>query len=491
MGAKPKPKPKPSPKTKPHVGERDINMAAFDVQDQCQMDYARLCSSRSSYGIPKPRDSFMVDVWVADDKHMHAPQPCAMGAKKSDDDDVFYNDGDDDYPNDDDDDSDDGEDDDDNDDNFETNIFVYNNPLLDIVQDMFSSLRLTTPIRPELEIRTPRNAADPAYGLTPRALWLVEPEPEPDYGVGLGFGSDGDMCLLDNIDHLSPTCQASINNLQNMIDNLDVDDDEGCPMMPFILLFLLLTLFLRCIARRRMLKRQDSLHTTLAAIHASPELKAKVEAASGIPVPPTLPACRAGRAMAQQPWYVKALCVVGFLGVSFLVVVTAMLITGAIVNSIYDNDSDDDNASPIVVLAILFSVLTLELLIVKRLRMALCSYLNSSPNVTASSGTSLDESGENGGGIRSTLPEIFQRMRSVQISSLLPNRTRSFSSSSSGPQYEPLLSEEERDNTDVMMVQVPASAPPASATNMRITTIPVVVSPIDAPSNVQGSISML
>lgn len=478
-GAKPKPQPKAKPKPEPKrkvnslMQEPDVDMMTFETQQQCQMDYARLCSPVSSYAqfhqiMPRPQDSLIVDFFVVDEVDV----PCDLQDQTSvdgDDDDAYEDD-------------DDAYDDDGND------VIVAQSPLMDIVENMFSSFGFATPLQPRVPIQSTRSVAGPIPNYASRSLRLTEPNVDP-MDTYIGFGFDGDMCLLDNFELLSPQCKSSINNLQVYIDEIDVDDDSGCHLLPFILLLLLFSLLLRCIARRRMMRRQDSLHKTLAAIHASPELKAKVEAASGIPVPPTLPACRARTAMAQQPWYVKVCCVVGLFGMCVLLSITAMLITGAIVNGIYDNDSDDDNASPIVVLAILFCVLTVEVLLVKRLRMAICAYLNSpSQGATASSGTSSNGS-EVSGSFR--LPEVFQRMRSVQISSLLPSRSRSFSSSSSGPQYEPLLSEEEKDDTELVMVRVPASAPPAMSSSSCVTTIPVVVSPIDASSNVQSSISML
>jgi hypothetical protein len=480
---KPKAKPKPNPITKNTLmQESDIDMLSLNVQQQCQMDYARLCSSRSNYlwtqqNVPRLSDPFVVDFFVFDGvMDVDEPQPCDLMEAETDNED-----GDNDVNDDGDVDDDDDDDDDVDDDGYyddDDNEIVDFSPLLRIAQNLFPSLRPTQPFPSYAQNDAPRNIDRPLPVFS-RSLEMMEP-----IIPSLGFGFDGDMCLFDNIDRVSPQCQASIDDLQVYVDDMDFDDDSGCPILPFILLLLFVTLILRCIARRRMLQRQDSLHKTLAAIHASPDLKAKVEAASGIPVPPTLPASRARIAMAQKPWYVKLCCVAGCLATGFLMAVTSLLITGAIVNGIYDNDSDDDDAAPIVVLAILFSVLTVEVLLVRRLRMAVCAYMDSSaPTVTASTGSSSSGSRING---NFRLPEVFQRMRSVQISNLLPSRSRSLSSSSSGPQYEPLLSEEEKDDTEVMMVDVVASAPPA-----RVTTIPVVVSRIDASSNVQSSISML
>lgn len=481
---KPKAKPKPKPNTKNTLTQQpDVDMLTFNVQQQCQMDYARLCSPRSNYLLaqqsgPRPLDSFVVDFFVFDEvMNVNEAKPCDMMEREIDDaaDDDDYDDGD-----------DDGDDDDSDDVNFfdddDESVISDGNTLLGFIHSMFPSLRSAQSFPPLVQQEFPRNVERPLPEQFSRSLGMVKPMAPLE--IPLGFGFDGDMCLSDNYDRVSPQCQASMDDLQGYVDDMDFDDDSGCHMLPFILLLLLVTLMLRCIARRRMVKRQDSLHKTLAAIHASPELKAKVEAASGIPVPPTLPACRARTTMAQNPWYAKLCCGLCCLVTGFLMAVTSLLITGAIVNGIYDSDSDDDNASPIVVFAILFSVLTVEILLVRLLRMAVYAYMDPYvPNVTASSGSSSSGNGSTGG---FHLPEVFQRMRSVQISNLLPSRSRSFSSSSSGPQYEPLLSEEEKDDTEVMMVDVVASAPPA-----RVTTIPVVVSRIDASSNVQSSISML
>lgn len=522
-GMKPKPKPKAKPSFKSssppfaRMGSESsvssgssIDVLADQAQQQCQMDYARLCSPSagfSSIGMPhsrpslQDRDMFFMDVILVNEEPTDVdmpdmPEPC--GTKNDDQYDDQYDD--DDYYEDDD-------------------SYKFKTPVMDLVQSLFSGLRLTRPVPGPVPM-----GMTPSVSSVPRKLWaqtqpqtfisqdyiIIDEEESP---LALGFGSDGDMCMLDNFERLSTSCQDSIDDLTMMIDDFDMDDEEGCPVMPFVLLMLVLMLAVRCIARRRMVERRDSIQTTLAAIHASPDLKAKVEAASGMPLPPTLPACRSRMAvaMAAQPWYVKVLYVLGMFVVSFLIVANAMLITGAIVNGIYMDQEEDP--SPVVVLLLLFSVLTLEVVLVKRLQMAICAYLASpSAPATASSGTSPTSStssegggsspsngGGGGGGVQ--LPQIFQRMRAVQLTSLLPARfSSSSSSSSSGPQYQPLLSEEDYEeqeqqhqhrggNTEMMLVS--ASAPPSSSSSSPVSTIPVVVAPIGyAPSNVQSSISM-
>lgn len=500
VGAAPKPKPKPKAKPKPSAlsVERDIDMMTSEAQNQCQMDYSRFCASSlsSGFGTSFPSslsgNPIFFDVIMSD--VMDVPKPC--GAKINNAVDDFVEDNDEDI------DDDDDENDDDSSSSSSSSMdfeIAFDSPLLSVVRDMFSALRLSRPVPVGVTEGPPMQES-----LIPvtRMLWMQGPIAEEyvnENPIFLGFGLDGDMCLLDHYDVLSSSCRESIDDLQVVIDDIDMDDEVGCPVIPLILLFLLLAVFVRFLFRRRMIQRQDTLHKTLSAIHASPELKAKVEAASGVPVPPTLPACRARLAMAQQPWYVKLLCFVGVVVISFLLVINAMLITGLIVGSIYDGNDDagdGEEPSPLLILAILFLVLTLEILIVKRIRAAVCSYLNSSPTpTTASTGTSSSGDDNNTANVRSTLPQIFHRMRSVQISSLLPSsfsRPQSFSSAANGEQYEPLLSEDEReqDNTSVMMVQVPASAPPASMNSSGITNIPVVLAPYGTPSNVQGSIAM-
>lgn len=172
-----------------------------------------------------------------------------------------------------------------------------------------------------------------------------------------------------------------------------------------------------------------------------------------------------------------------------------MFITGVIINKAYYSNYDDDQSPGTppraVVMAVLFSVMFLELVLACAIRAAFTSRSAPSAPDTASTGTSSNESGNSGG---SSLPVIFQRMRSVQLSSLLP----AASSARSGPQYQPLLSEEDYEEGlgqhqtapigSAEMTVMHATAPPSSA----VTTIPVVVTPLQyAPSNVQSSISML
>jgi hypothetical protein len=484
-GMKPKPEPKgkrgPKPKVGPAISnglamaqDSEVEFLADEAQQQCQMDYARLCSSPSVYSnswlrqnnmFNSPgKDDFVVDIMMIDEPvDVDMIEPCEETLEGGDDD---------------------------------ANVLVtLNTPIVNYVQNMISGLRLTRPV-PEA---MPKSIPEPVNSdVSSRMLWsqgyalqdydMIEP-------LNIGFGADGDMCLLDNYDKLSSSCQDSIDVLQMVQDGMYLDDeDQGCPLVPIILALLLLVLMLRCIVRRRMKNRKDSIQTTLAAIHASPELKAKVEAASGVPLPPTLPACRGRMAMAQKPWYVKGCCVLGVLVISFLIVISSMLITSIIFDIATDGYSED--ASPVLVLGTFFAVLALELLLVKCLRCAICSYLNSSSTPpTVSSGTSSggSDSSDRSAGTRSSIPQIFQRMRSVQVSSLFPVSFSRSSSTPSGPQYEPLLSEDEQehDNSDVMMVPVQAaSAPPANSG--VVSTIPVVVTPIGyAPSNVQSTISML
>lgn len=477
-----KPKPKPEPNAKPKPPSRHslasssrVDNAYSGVQQQCEMDYARMCQRSSSLrgnnvmSLPPlatspqvPVDTFVLDFLIVDESP-RSPCGTRQTTARSDDDAWFDDDDDEIY------DDDDDEIYDDDDDN---NYGMSEDPFSDYFDILLGGAR-SPAIRRLSE--APR-----------RVLWArdhANDEPE----LILGFGREGDMCLRKNMPRLSRSCQSSLAELEEAAEAYDLEDEDGCHMMPMIIMLLLVGLLVRFAARRRMKKRLDSLQTTLSAIHASPELKAKVEAASGVPLPPTLPACR----MAQKPWYIKAMCVLGLFAVSFIVVANAFLITGLIVSQIYtDTDSDDDSwgVSPLLVLAILFTVLTVEIIVVKKMKTAICAYLDSQSNstVTASSGTT--PGGGNGNG--ASLPQIFQRIRSVQLSALVPARFRQ-TPAGEGPQYEPLLSEDHCQDEYTEMASVPvgvtASAPPAA-----VSTIPVVMTPVAyASPSVQGSISML
>jgi hypothetical protein len=483
-------KPKPKPKAKPTPGHSlgtarsQVEQLSSVAQQQCEMDYVRMCSPQTSFlsstnSMSRPfsmspqnsRDSFMVDAFIIDVPQGMPPRKTPCGTRptvvgdddgdddytddddaQNDEDDYYYSDDDDDYDDDADDISSPGE------------WMVVDFPPFDVVQGFLSSLL-------GLQSRDAMSSMPPT-----RVLRANE-----ELDLVLGFGQDGDMCLLNNFPLLSNGCQQSVAELQEATDAFDMEEGNGCHMMPVIMVVLFVVLMVRGMRARRMKQRLDSFQTTLAAIHASPDLKAKVEAASGVPLPPTLPKCR----MAEKPWYVKALCVVGMFVVSFIIVANAFLITGLIVSQFIATDNNDE-VSPFLVLSILFAVLTLEIIAVKKLKSAVCAYLDSSnAPATASSGTTTPRSGNNGGG--ASLPQIFQRIRTVQISSLLPARFRP-ASPSEGAQYVPLLSEENCCQDDCTeMSSMRASAPPASA----VSTIPVVITPVSyASPSVQSSISM-
>jgi fumarate reductase subunit C len=350
-------------------------------------------------------------------------------------------------------------------------LFLSNpNPIFDIMQSFLSSFSRPIP---------PSSDAIPISSPPRPAFRMLQSRDEFD-DMMIGFGMDGDMCLLDNYNHLSSSCQASLDQLQMEIDEYDFDDGDGCPLVPIILFCLVMMLVLRCLARRRMAKRMDTLQTTLTAIHANPELKEKVEAASGVPLPPPLPKCR----IAEKPWYVKVCCLLGVMAAVVVSAVSGLVITHAILSS---GEDEDDNVevsqSPIVVFLVLFVVVWAQFLVVVGILKAISAYRNaSSAPVTASTGTSNNSSNNQSSG--GNYPQVLQRMRSIQISSLLPRFGRP-SSSSQRPEYEPLLSSDENDeSTSTEMVD--ASAPPA------VTHIPVVVTPVQYVSpNVQSSISML
>jgi hypothetical protein len=452
-----------------------VDNAYAGVQQQCEMDYAQVCQrpfselngGDSIMSLPPfamspqiPMDTFVMDFVIVDESTEIMPLRSPFGTRqttsRSDDD---WSD-------------DDWSDDDINDDDYDYDD-DYGVNMGRVFEIFMGGARAS---------RSRRLGEAP-----PRVLWARD-HANDDPELILGFGREGDMCLRLNSERLSRSCQSSLAELEEAAVAYDLEDEDGCHMLPIFIMLLLIGLVVRFAARRRMKKRLDSLQTTLSAIHASPELKAKVEAASGVPLPPTLPACR----MAQKPWYVKVMCVLGVFVVSFIVVANAFLITGLVVSLILsDNVNDDDSyavaPSPWLVLPILFAVLTLEIIVIKKMKSAICAYLDSQSDssVTASSGTS-----QGGPGTGASLPQIFQRIRSVQLSTLLPARFRQ-SPTREGPQYEPLLSEDncqdECTEMSCMPAHLTASAPPAA-----VSTIPVVITPVTyASPSVQGSISML
>lgn len=517
---KPKPKPKPEPKHKHSamstsqfypVGEWNGEDLREEARQQCQMDIAQFCSSgnpiykvRDADMLPSFDNSVFFDVVMVDSVTEERTPSGRKGGNT--------------YQTDDAEDSDDDVDDNyyqDDDRSDEVDILRFGDiamPPLGMLSSLLASVGFLPPSSPMVvplsgfdDDQSSRGSLSVpmSRGTQPRMM-VKEEEMPPMWNDGLDmmppvWEDENDMCLQANFERLSPQCQDAIVRYIDFSDDVDNDEDMRCVLIPLVLSLLFLLMVLRCVARRRGAQRKDTLQTTLAAINANPELKAKVEAASGVPVPPPLPSCRAvnagsrcSLARTEQPCYVRALGALGVLMLSLLIVLSSMLVTGAIVNYVYVQT--EEPPSRVLVMLILFCVTTLLLLLARAIR-ALCAP-TTAPLATASTGTSSSPNG----GSRSSLPEIFHRMRAVQLSSLLPSSFSSSPSSSSlAPQYQPLLSDEDYELEEQQQQRLPAdgaemtvllaSAPPSTSV---ATTIPVVVAPAGyARPNVQSTISML
>lgn len=113
---------------------------------------------------------------------------------------------------------------------------------------------------------------------------------EDTYFAGnLGYGAEGDMCLYVNFDRLAEPCQSSVADLYDLREQYwEEQQIEQGPHHPHgaMVLLLLAVVFLFACARRYLgRQRRQQLRSLLTALHTNPDVKAMVEAQTGVQVP--------------------------------------------------------------------------------------------------------------------------------------------------------------------------------------------------------------
>jgi hypothetical protein len=265
------------------------------------------------------------------------------------------------------------------------------------------------------------------------------------------------MCLMAHYDSLSAPCQSSVDDAYVLREEyVSEEPHSGCAFALGVLSTLALVSIVLLISRRR----RQKVAATLKAIHNDPELKARVEAASGIAVPH--PCCaKAEQTTTETSRGAKCLTVfvrimVTF-AVSFLLVHLAARATLAIANEMVYTDAETGETfepKPVSVLLIFISFLLVEILMVVALKRCLVAYVTRRRrNAFASSGTSPtapSSSPSTNGGFGRFVPSMS-----------LPSRRFSFfRTTPSTHVYAPLMTDEE---SHTEMIQSPsivvASAP--------------------------------
>jgi hypothetical protein len=162
----------------------------------------------------------------------------------------------------------------------------------------------------------------------------------------------GDTCLYENYQLLSGDCQQAIGDVYSLHDQY-IAEDEASHHHPHVFgLILLVGVALICCVKRR--ARRQKIAAVLEAIRQDPELKARVEAATGQPIPE--PCC----ARSKKCGACKVVCKVVL---SLLVVFASMRITGCIYGSMIHEDENGDpvGPGPLVFLLLFIAVITVLL----------------------------------------------------------------------------------------------------------------------------------
>lgn len=302
----------------------------------------------------------------------------------------------------------------------------------------------------------------------------------------LGYGQEGDVCLMAYYDSLSAPCRAAVDDAYSLRDQYVQEEEQshGCPFAAGVAGMLLVLATFLCCKRVAFKGRREKVLTTLKAIHNDPELKARVEAASGVPLPEVSPKdgqpCRGKRCLCF------ALRLIVTVALSFLLVRFAAGATLAVADSmVYTNEENGETVepSPVSVLLIFISFLLAELLVVYGVKKCVTGCAARRQNSAfASTGTSSPTvSPQSSGGLGRYL--VFPS---------LPSSTRRFSFFRTTPSggYSPLMTDEESTVTE--MVQSPSLVMASAPLQHQVLYLPPTV---NAPPHITAqslsSVSMI
>jgi multisubunit Na+/H+ antiporter MnhB subunit len=163
------------------------------------------------------------------------------------------------------------------------------------------------------------------------------------------------------------------------------EHSPGCALAAGVFITLALVGIVLCLSRRRRQKVLD----TLEAIHQSPELKARVEAVSGIPVPQPCGAKKDNQPCRARKCFNVLLRIMVTLALSFLLVNLAARAPLAIINGMIYTDEETGETvepKPVSVLVVFISFLVVEIVAIKKLIVSCAARRRA--RAFASSGTS-------------------------------------------------------------------------------------------------------
>ncbi len=175
---------------------------------------------------------------------------------------------------------------------------------------------------------------------------------EEEFVSPLGFGVTGDTCLYENYQLLSGDCQQAIGDVYSLHDQYIAEDDSSHHHPHVFGLILLVGVALICCVKGR--ARRQKIAAVLEAIRQDPELKARVEAATGQPIPERCSKPRSGNCFAWRVTFCLAL------------LFAAIRVTGCIYGTMVRKDEHGDESSPgiliycllLIAVTTIFAVLT-------------------------------------------------------------------------------------------------------------------------------------
>ena len=220
--------------------------------------------------------------------------------------------------------------------------------------------------------------------------------PDNSFAGNMGFGAEGDMCMYRGMAQgaVSQPCIGAVAELYQL--RAQYWEETQLATMPphhhhFGVLIVLLLLVFCAVRRFRMARYHKQVRSLLTALHLSPQLKAAVEAETGVQVPPPVPVASSGGCCPHTPPATGAACnsnqqecvfvrackivllFVSLAVVSFIVTFTSLEITMNIVRNLDQNAPTDPETgevhytSPLVALSLLLLILSAQILAVSLL----------------------------------------------------------------------------------------------------------------------------
>jgi hypothetical protein len=186
----------------------------------------------------------------------------------------------------------------------------------------------------------------------------------------LGFGAQGDLCMYDNAQNLSPSCLNAVGQLHALRadywDNYSSSSyhHHHAPLLHLVFLFFAALGFVGLVKRIVHRKKIRAVHALVNGLNQDPELKNAVEARLNLKVPEL---CRKGQCPGQNHSCCARICYfVGFFFVSlilsFVITVSSLEMTSAIVTHMDENNQD--STTPGTAMVILFLLCSVQVIAV-------------------------------------------------------------------------------------------------------------------------------